>query len=679
MSLLAEIDAGLASSCPEARRRSVQRLRDIDAREALTLLRAALGDEDWRVRKEAVAIASQREPRAEVAAAIVEVLVDGEDVGQRNAAVEVLSMLGKDAIAAIEASLPEMDADGRKLAAEALGGTRDVEALAALEVLCEDADVNVRVAAIDQIAEVCAGCRERGVFLLESALLGDEVQVELAALEGLSRLGANLRWESLESSIQHPMLRATALGLAANGDDPRAAFALAAALDDPRGSLFAVAVSGLSELASERRLPWADLRAMTASLSDGGRARLLAAIDGAEPGPSLIVASLAGLEEALDPALDAFLGEQAAREAEVSLRIFGQAALPRLRARLLFGEGDARAALVPLLVALAPSEGGEAAQTLRSAIADGSEAVAGAALLALATLGEGSDLEIVADLVSSKAARVAAAAEAALASLAARHPETARRLAHGSVGQPERAVALAILLASSPGPTFGTIDDDLSVIEALLAEGDARSRRAALLAIGALGSPLGLELARAALVDASPAVRYAAVSALGQLRTAEGRPVGVGALLDLLRFDDPEIVTASLQALGETGEGSTAEVLAEFTRAPSVAVAVAAITALARVDLDAGLPALLDAARSDEAEVVKSALSALEGSPDPRVASSFERALDHDAWDVRTLAAEGLALVGAAGPLERRLARESMPLVREALERAIAIVLGRAP
>jgi HEAT repeat protein len=77
-------------------------------------------------------------------------------------------------------------------------------------------------------------------------------------------------------------------------------------------------------------------------------------------------------------------------------------------------------------------------------------------------------------------------------------------------------------------------------------------------------------------------------------------------------------------------------------------------------------------------EVVKAALRALGECSDARVLLHFGVALDHEAWDVRRLAADLLGRCGGAAvaPLRARLAVEEDPLVREAIGRALERMAG---
>jgi hypothetical protein len=70
---------------------------------------------------------------------------------------------------------------------------------------------------------------------------------------------------------------------------------------------------------------------------------------------------------------------------------------------------------------------------------------------------------------------------------------------------------------------------------------------------------------------------------------------------------------------------------------------------------------------------------ALSEREDPRVLSALGACLDHEAWDVRSLAAELLARLpgdAAKGLLRARLAIESSTAVRDAIARAMERMSG---
>jgi len=426
------------------------------------------------------------------------------------------------------------------------------------------------------------------------------------------------------------------------------------------------------------------LRERLAARSPAVHARLLqlASKDDREQAhrAALIVCAVADERRAIDLALDAFVGERMYREAEIALRIFGHAAVPRILERIGEGGEEARAALVSLLVSLVPHEGDvEVAKALRTAIRDESDLVATSALIALATVGSAEDFVTIADFIAaSPSQRIPAAAEAALASLAVRYPEAARAFAREAREGEGARMAVAVAIGAVGGGLLGSVEDDLAFLAKLLDSSDERVRRAAVVALGDVGIAAGFESLRRALGDGSNEVRLAAIASLGRLRTPDGAPSATACLLELLRDDDDsELVATVLHALGATGDPAAVPSLTKLVGSKHTPIVVAAITALARIDPAAGLAPFLEAARSEDPEVAKAALLALEGSSDPRALACFQAALEHEAWDVRTLAADCLGPAGGALAepwLRDRLSREPSPMVREAIDRALGAI-----
>jgi HEAT repeat protein len=104
--------------------------------------------------------------------------------------------------------------------------------------------------------------------------------------------------------------------------------------------------------------------------------------------------------------------------------------------------------------------------------------------------------------------------------------------------------------------------------------------------------------------------------------------------------------------------------------------AVAAVEAIGRIDAPGRVDAVIHALSHPEPEVVKAALRAVAHEEhEPRAGAHVAACLDHDAWDVRRLAAELLgrrADPTAKALLRRRLIDEREPLVREEIQRSLA-------
>src|SRR5439155_24573808 len=111
----------LDSPDPEVRRRAVSVIPDLTQTDAADLVLRALGDGDWRVRKEASQIAFLLGPSPLLLDRLVGALFPGDNVGLRNAVVETLASFGRTAVPPVVGALGRLDPDGKKLAAEVLG------------------------------------------------------------------------------------------------------------------------------------------------------------------------------------------------------------------------------------------------------------------------------------------------------------------------------------------------------------------------------------------------------------------------------------------------------------------------------------------------------------------------------------------------------------------------------
>src|SRR3954469_12879631 len=123
------LDPRLLSPDEETRRAAVSSLSS--GAEALAALIEVLGDESWRVRKEATLRAGAWGDPAGAAAALVNALAEPENVGRRNAVVEALSRLGSIAVPSLLAALETRPAH-RKLIVDTLGLIGDRGAARAL-------------------------------------------------------------------------------------------------------------------------------------------------------------------------------------------------------------------------------------------------------------------------------------------------------------------------------------------------------------------------------------------------------------------------------------------------------------------------------------------------------------------------------------------------------------------
>jgi HEAT repeat protein len=551
---------------PEARRQGAQRISEVEGALAVSLLALALADVDWRVRKEGAAVAASVVPRDKVLAGLFDAMSDRDKVGLRNAAVEALVLIGTDSVVVAVRALAELDADGRKLAAEVLAGVPHVDGTRALVRALGDLDVNVRAAAAEALgasATAGEGARTLAVAALTDALVNGEPLGRLAALHSLTRLDAVLPWEIVAPLTRDPLLRRHAIVAAARTRDPSAIVALTAAIGDSSLAVSHEALVAVVEclaaeetfdaLVREIRAPFrADVDAVL-------RVRSLTRSPG-EPRVRGAALAMVGLLSDRDdvPELVRGLGDKDVSErAELGLRWFGPAVLPHLLGEGATSSVSVRAATLSLVRMLAPRRDSPASDlvlaTVREALGDESVQVRVAAISALAALGSSLDLATITPHVTSPDARVSASAAAALTTLASRYPSEARAItASLTFDDPAAAVVACLLRGATAGhgdPT-GSAAADQSFLRAALDHDDVRVRRAAVDALAAIGGPLMAASVALALADEERDVVLAAIRALGIMRQAEP-------LLAVLDGEEaPAVVAAALRALAELLAGA---------------------------------------------------------------------------------------------------------------------------
>lgn len=683
---LSSIVHALGSPDAEERRQATALLGQIDLPNAMPLLLSALGDEDWRVRKEATLAARVFVPAPPLLAALIEVLASGDNVGQRNAAVDVLAFAGAAATAALAGALPSLDADGRKLAVETLGRSRDPSAIEPLAALLDDADDNVRQTAIEAIAQVGVIARERARGILLGHLDDRDRLVRLAALSGLRNLEVSIPWARLAPLLADPMLRAVALSAAALADVPAAAPALSHALATDRGTAFAEALAALARLV-EGPLGVHVAAALAAEGEALGRRLVALSADVGEP-PSrrtmaLRLAAAARAPSVVDVAFAVLSEEMLTEGARRALRALGAEALPAMVDKLADASAPAmtRAELVDVIAEIAgtmrrpppsavlreddprtatPLNLSRAAilAALRAAATDPDRGVAASALTALARLGGEEDLALAAAQTRREVRGVALAAENALSALAGAFPEAARKRIQATAHDEDLFLASALTLGALA--TVGAAaEGDAALLARIATTGDTRARRAAVLAASEIGDPVAMEILSVALTDEEHEVQLAAARALGRL-SAVSVDAHPSEILDLVeRSGAADLVAATLRAIGEGMSASyterrsfppapplpdLVEALSQFARSAQSSVAIAAVDALGQAFAAGSIvasEALVLALEHPDLPVAKAAAFKLAESQIGR--ETLGRVLEHPTLSVRARAAEMLA------------------------------------
>jgi HEAT repeat protein len=676
-----DIERALGSPDPEERRLATARIPAHPAERIVDALVRALGDPDWRVRKEAVSAALTLAPSEVVLGRLVEIIRPEEtDVGLRNAAVEALAAYGPACVDALSVALPHLDADGRKLAAEALGLTGNSGALIVLETLTYDPDPNVRATALEQVALLGATCVDRVAPQLERYLDHPDPLLRMTALNGLNDLGVALPWSVVQPLLRDPLLRAPALMSASRTGAPEATTVLLELLFESRGAARRHALIALArhirsgeECAAAARL---GLGGITAEQRRSLLERALPTNEDQDARKAAVVLlGVIGGKEAAQLAAVALTDERVETEAEEALSLLGPEAVAALVVLSRSEDVEARTRALELAGELAdPAMAPAVAKAALEALSSPSHELVVAALDALALVGGEDALVPTAGFLAATDSRLRRSAVDTLRTLARRLPDAAIALVSAARPESPDAHAAAIVMAALDRPAHSE-EADIDFLSRALANSGARVRRAAVDALARYGSERAVEAVAFALTDEEPSVSSAALRALGRMRRADGSAAGVEPLLELVRRGAPrEVLAEAARALGDAGDGQALRVLQELVENGGPMVAVSAIEALAQLNHPDRTAALLSCLEHDDSEIVKAAMQRLAEHSDPLVRSHLVAALVHQAWDVRRLAADLLGTIGGEATIARlrqSLLHESEELVRQAMQRAL--------
>ncbi|HEX6242155.1 MAG TPA: HEAT repeat domain-containing protein, partial [Polyangiales bacterium] len=255
----------------EVRRRAVLSAERESMPEVGPLLLVALGDEDWRVRKEAAQVSIRRASELGLIDALVEAICQGENVGLRNAALDVLQGLGEEAARALVNALPHVPEHARKFVVEALGESRGPVVVAELSRAAQSTDSNVASEAIEALSRIGGAEAER---VIRSRLSAADPFLRMAALDALNRCEAQVGWEELEPLLGDRLLRRVVVTALGRIGRPEAAAPLFSALEEPTSHVAAAAATAIARLSASSAAANAAVERELDHLGDRTRAAL---------------------------------------------------------------------------------------------------------------------------------------------------------------------------------------------------------------------------------------------------------------------------------------------------------------------------------------------------------------------------------------------------------------------
>lgn len=536
---LQDIRCALQSADEEIRRSALHSLRDIPCPDAQAIIFTAMGDESWRVRKEAVECYVYSKPDLSSVEQLLKLLRNEDNAGLRNSAAEAVIRLGSATAVPLMKMVQDQDADVRKFVIDVMGAIGDPIFVPALLQALNDPEVNVASAAAEQLGAL--GNTEAAEHLMQAILARDEVLFRFSALGALGILAKPAPVpEALVKLADQDILRKTVFECLGTISDESSFELLLSGFSCRQKKSRAAAVKALykiygrSSAASQakirealRLLKESDIITSLLELYDNRDDVLTKA---------LLWTSVVTRDARFIPLLiEAYTDERTADVALSALKSFGREALHKIISRYSSLDESGRSGLC-ILIAECGYTGFN--DVIQEALRDTSAQVRKAAALAVGKLGLITLIPGLISLIDDSEAHVYAAAVAGLQSFIM----TSRSAILTEVGHfcaskvPHHRKVAALLLAS-----LGERDRLLLLIK----DEDPQVRKAAVSAIGANRIETSGSMLVLALADEDPDVRTAVADALGNLRDT----TTLDALEHALNDEDVWVQSAVLKAI----------------------------------------------------------------------------------------------------------------------------------
>ena len=615
----------LRSSDEETRRSAVTSLVGHPLKETKGYLFAALGDESWRVRKEAVDVLLASPVPEEIIEGLVALLASNDNAGLRNSAVEALERVGNRGVPVLCGHGYDADHDVRKFVLDILGSIGDASALPLLLGSLDDPEPNVCAAAAENLGKIGDA---RAVPHLLRALGKTDIWLRYTILEALSKIGKPVPMTVIASMAGDNLLKKAVFDCLGAIGDGEAVPLLIEGIKERVRNVREAAVVALMKVRG--RLPACDgVQLVDGRLREFNGAPfvegLLVSLDASDRNlqESLVgVLGLIGDERAIGGLLQLCRNERMSGTALQAFRSMGEKAAAAIMGRYSGGDDDERcfiayicgelrfSACGPLLV-----EGmrGESAILRRvSVIAAGKSGLHGL-------------IKDIAPLLEDTDPEVREGAIEALSILAGEEGEAVQRIAGklAVAGIPDKRRNAALLLAALA---------DADKLSLLIKDEDPLVRKTAVNALAGIRNEAGVGHLLMALVDEDPDVRIAAAGALGE----SGREEALSPLLLVLKDEDPWVKCAALKSLGKLRhEGALQAIVDLLETSTDGLLTITALETVAGIGGERVLGVVKKALENRDEEVVKAAIDILSRYGEEWLDEYWERLLAHPHWDVR--------------------------------------------
>lgn len=600
VNLLEELVKKFASPDEEERRIAVSAFSGFPFAQVKELAFAALGDESWRVRKEAVDLILSVSPGDELARDLVALLVVQGNAGLRNSVVEVLQSVGESVLPHLVGHLAHDDAGVRKFIVDIMGGIGSPRSIADLQKALEDSDPNVAAAAAESMGLI--GDKEALPSLLD-CLQRDDLLIRYAILEALVKIGNPVPLESITSLAGDPLLKKAVFECLGVIGDVGSVPLLIEGLTDRARNVREAAVSALSvirqrmspALFNEIAEPY--LKAIRGTDAVEYLIAMLESTDLKIKAAALLFLGIIGDLRAFDVFLRAYRDENVRLASIEALRSIGQPAGQLLYSKFASADEEDRCIIVHISGEIQFTESCTIAS---AAVEDNSFTVRALAAEAIGKSGHTELIPLLIKLLSDDHMEVRKRTTSALVRLATVASDgvaaSARQLAD-STDPDSRLQAVRLFTALR----------DIAPLISLSKDEDYLVRRESITALGELCSPESAGRITMALADEEADVRLAAATALGWSGFADDSD----SLLLALEDSSQRVQSAAIKSIGKRRDTAAFERIAAFIGNPSGMLRIAALQTLVQIDPVKAAKVLSMAANDTDDDVARVASNLL--------------------------------------------------------------------
>jgi HEAT repeat protein len=497
----------------------------------------ALGDKNWRVRRQLIESLSRRAAPEAIAALLHAMRERHFDFGVLNSALQVLQATSVNTTETLIDFLRGADADLRMQAALTLGEQKDLQAIPALLETLNDENVNVRYHAVEALGKLRAG--EAVEPLLKIAESGDFF-LSFAALDALRQIADESAAARILPLLNDELLREAAVETLGAVGNPDVVSSIVNSLNEDKVSALAAAhaLGALFERFAGDSSKGAKIIARSRkTINAAGKANLLDALNKTDESELVALIRLSGWfdDEKLSEKLAQLLENENVREAAVKALVeHGSSAVDLLIERL--AEDDFEESCAAAARALGQIGDARAFDPLVELLRSENAGSRLAAFEALKSLADPETVGRLCDLLNDSNSNVRESAIRVIGYFGAKGCENAILECCDDPDERIRRAAIEQL------PNLS----DARAVEALienLKNGSSRIRETAAKALAQVKSRAAISALREALADADPWTRYFAVRALGTLGDEASREK----LSEIAETDEAEQVRAAAQ------------------------------------------------------------------------------------------------------------------------------------